>query len=237
MTKVITTATPQHCPMLNDLLKDFKKYHDSDIDVYYANDQFEGEYGTHPFFNVTLKKILFIIKQFYPMDENNSLIFLDADIHLRGNIIDAMNNALQHSGKDILFQKDEENIACTGMFICKTSKKVKDFFMDVYSTMLSRSDHYMSHGSDQTAANDILAKQKIDYDFLDERFTTFGVLRNDQDLLWSPDVAPFKLPRNVLAFHANYTIGVENKMKLLAYARTAKTKRTYSKKSNLSPAK
>jgi hypothetical protein len=119
------------------------------------------------------------------------------------------------------------------MFICKNNKKVKDFFMDVYIAMKSKSDYYANFASDQTAAHDVLAKQKISYGFLDDRFTTFGVLRSDHNLLWTPGVGDFVLPRDMLAFHANYTIGVENKMKLLEYVRSVKLKRTRVKKPNL----
>lgn len=218
MTKVITMATPLHINMLNCMVKEFNSACNNHIDICYPDNSFQGDYGTNEFFEVMSYKIKQIQNYLQNISDNENLIYLDADIHIRQDIVSHMNNELNFSKKDILFQSDDGD-PCAGMFICKNSNKIKAFFNEVYDTMHSNREYYAQRSADQTAVLDVLKLRKINYGFLSNRFTTYGNLRVDKRSLWSPNSRKFRLPNDLVAFHANFTIGLENKIALLNYVR------------------
>ena len=88
-------------------------------------------------------------------------MFADADIQFLGNFKDDIVEAFNSSGCDILFQSDITNL-CTGFFICKQSKLVKQLLEEALE-LTPRVEH------EQVAINMILQSNNLNikYDTLD----------------------------------------------------------------------
>lgn len=221
MTRVITMATPLHVDMLNTMVSEFSQACKQEIIVGYPDSSHQGDYGTNDFFEVMSYKVSMIQEHLQNMNDDTNLIYLDADIHIRQDVVTHMNDELDWSKQDILFQSDDGD-PCAGMFVCKNSNGIRNFFVEVYETMHSNREYYAQRSADQTAVFDVLKRGKIKYGFLSDRFTTYGNLRPNKKILWSPRAKKFRLPKDLVAFHANFTIGLENKIALLEYVRNYK---------------
>lgn len=129
------------------------------------------------------------------MGEN--FIFSDVDIQFFGNIKDIL---LEELGDyDIACQNDTSNIYCSGFFICNANERTLNMFKRM-------KDNY--NKEDQTSLNQeiYLSKSK----FLSRKFFTIGHITNS---IWNgQDV---EIPKDILVHHANWTIGINNKIKLL----------------------
>ena len=125
-------------------------------------------------------KVSMIQEHLQNMNDDTNLIYLDADIHIRQDVVTHMNDELDWSKQDILFQSDDGD-PCAGMFICKNSNGIRNFFVEVYETMHSNREYYAQRSADQTAAFDVLKRGKIKYGFLSDRFTTYGNLRTNKN--------------------------------------------------------
>lgn len=105
---------------------------------------------------------------------------------------------------DIAFQDDGIVGMCMGFFICKPSPIVTELFKEVKS-ILPR-----FQGHDQNALNSIISKYPIKYKRLSRLFFNYGQFGKG---VWNGE--SFSVDPNILILHANWTIGVENKVKLI----------------------
>lgn len=179
------------------------------------DDNCEGDFHSSNFFNACYNKICNIISILEKKSKTEGfLIYLDADICVRGNIIAAMTAEL--GDNHIAFQRDS-SIYCAGMFICKICPEVLNFFNSVKAALISNIEYYSVRACDQGAINELLPSSTLLYTFLSDRFTTYG---NIAEGSWSQSSPEFELSNDVLAFHANYTVGLENKTQLLKRVRS-----------------
>ena len=152
-----------------------------------------------------LEKVKWIIEN---IDINNEsyLVFSDCDVQFFKNI------DIDLSDYDILFQNDYMHDAyCAGFFIMKQNNKTMDFFTLVRDTFLS-----MMNGrvDDQSIVNMLLKKgvKDLKYGFLPSgQYWTVAYATNGR--AWTGE--DISCPDSLVAHHANWTIGVNNKMDLL----------------------
>lgn len=101
---------------------------------------------------------------------------------------------------DIAFQEGVGREYCAGFFICKINKKTKSFFKLL-------KEKYDLYACDQEAINKNI--QRLNAKFLSDRFLNISF----QHRHWSGQ--DFTISHQLIMFHANYTVGLQNKITLL----------------------
>jgi hypothetical protein len=159
-----------------------------------------GEYNTVGWRETVAQKIGFIVKALHP--ENEVIIYADTDIQFFGKIKDEM--ARQLGDNDICLQDDRTSL-CSGLFIMRTNRRVRAVFLNVRDALKSG-----RFRRDQPALNYFMKKSPdLRVGVLSHRFWTVGLTGAE----WGgQDVLP---PKDILVHHANWTRGVDNKIKLL----------------------
>jgi len=189
-------------------------YCKQNIDIVQLEDNCVGNFQSVGFFNSCLCKIQKIIEYLKALGDDDCLIYLDSDICVKDDIVSIMK--LELEDYDAAFQQDSPNALCGGMFICRKNSKTLQLFQNILDTLVSNTEYYQNKECDQTALNEQLATNIIKHKALSERFTTYG---NIAEGLWNPNCVEFELPHSLVAFHANFTIGLENKTLLLDLVR------------------
>lgn len=139
------------------------------------------------------------------LKETEKFIFADCDIQFFKPFIDQVSESLIDN--DIACQEDRGSL-CAGFFGCKSNDKTKNLF----TTIKSR---FREMVNDQVALNNL--KNMVSNTLLDkEQFYTIGNFFENKNgtFIWDNETNIIP-PSNMLMHHANYVIGVENKLKLL----------------------
>jgi hypothetical protein len=162
-----------------------------------------GTFGSPGFYMACHHKIAYLVDILET--ETEPFIFSDVDIRFYGNVKE---DILRHLGtKSIAFQHDGPAGACTGFMAIKPSKEMKNFFRRVLQGIDPNS-------FDQDSANQLL-RICPRWMLLPHSYFTFGQSRNIANkTLWEPGAA-IHLPTPLMIHHANWTLGITNKLKLL----------------------
>lgn len=206
--KLYTFFTDTHKIFLDQFIKTFPFESGLDLEIrYLPQDCPTGSFHSEGWNETMRKKIEYIIHSLNETKENEFFIHSDIDVQFFGNIKSDLEDIMTLTNSDILFQNDGSYL-CNGFFICKKNKLTIDLFNDV----LLKLNFYRN---DQVAVNDLLRHKKIKYSSLPERYYTVGINHG----LWSGNEIEFIIPNDLIMHHANYTEGVENKIKLLKIIR------------------
>jgi len=149
---------------------------------------------------------------------NDVFIFSDVDVQFFGKTERTLLNELAE--KDILFQKNCGNLQeiepiCTGFFILKANNRTLKLFQEVKNLRASNPEFVGC----QSAINYLVKKQPgLLCGFLPESFWSPGITHGQNNWLWGPG-KELKVPKNILLHHANWTKGIENKIKQLEYVK------------------
>jgi hypothetical protein len=132
-------------------------------------------------------------------EENMGGVFVysDVDIQFFGKIKDVLIKELRFF--DIACQHDTGTQYCSGFFICKANKRTLNMFR-------AMKENYAVEDQKTLNKHIYMCKSK----FLSNKFFTIAHLKND---VWSGQ--DFEIPYKILVHHANWTEGIENKIKLL----------------------
>jgi hypothetical protein len=184
------------------------------FDNYFKPSLIEGEYELHcetrdqecstgtyyesGWNQTTYRKVEYFSKI---VEENigNTFVFSDVDVQFFGKTKEILIEELDNF--DIAAQDDTWNCLCSGFFICKSNERTINMFK-------SMKDNYHLYKEDQDALNKNRHLSK--WKFLSRKFFTVGQLTNN---VWNGE--NFTTPTDILMHHANWTISVENKIKLL----------------------
>lgn len=126
-------------------------------------------------------------------------IWSDVDIEFYDKFIERCIAEL--GDKDIAFQEGVGSEYCAGFFICRINSKTKKFF-----ELLK--EKYNNYSCDQQAINANI--RMIDAKFLSHKFLNISF----QHRQWSGQEISLNQP--IIMFHANYTVGLQHKIMLLA---------------------
>jgi hypothetical protein len=208
MNKLLTFLSDSH-QELYDLFfyPSYKKYLDQDFELIVEKiDQLcpNGNFGDSGF-DITMLKKIELISKHIDINSNDILLFADIDIQF----FQAIDLSFITQSYDIYFQQDYfDNYICAGLFIAKQNINTSKFFNSVFHELKSKINGKID---DQTIINKI--KHEIKYRLLpsDEYWTVANSTKGSQ---WNPGV-DFDVPKNIIAHHANWTIGVQNKIKLM----------------------
>jgi hypothetical protein len=184
-----------------------------------------GEYNSKGFDLAMVEKLIWIIDNI-DVNDSSPMVFTDCDVQFFRDL------EFDISEHDILFQHDYHNNFnyswfpgetnklgqypnyCAGFFICRQSEKVKKFFQDVKDNLIKNLNGTLH---DQTMMNKMINDgYDLNHGILDSNlywtvgFSTNGEVWNGQDI---------NVP-NIIMHHANFTIGVNNKIKLMSLVRS-----------------
>ena len=207
--KIITFYSDSHLEIYNNFfLSSYNKFLSENELIAKKIEQISktGEYKSEGFDYTMIEKINLIIENI-DLNDNRILVYSDCDVQFFSNLeFDLMDN-------DISFQQDgSPNNLCAGFFIAKQNQSVLNFFNDVKETLIKNLNGKIH---DQTIINNLFNSgyNKIKKTILphDKYWTVaYSEIRG----LWD-GIQDFKIPNDLIVHHANFTIGIKNKLNLL----------------------
>jgi len=213
--KLLTFYTDSHKELYEKyFLSSYKQYLKDDFKLlgcHYKQITKDISYGTLGFNQTMVGKVEHIIKNI-DISDNNLMVFADCDIQFFKNIKE---DIIEDIGDyDIKFQ-DDIVCVCAGLFVCKQNEKILSFFKDVLNTLLNTVKNGMD---DQKIINYFLNvnKHPIKYSRLPKN-KYFTVAASTGSKQWNGE--NFKIPNEIIIHHGNWTVGLENKFKLLEYVK------------------
>lgn len=214
MVKLITFYSDTHQHLYEKyFLESFDKYLKDEfilLDKKITQISKTGFYNEYGFGETMKEKIKHIIDS---MDENSNqmCVFSDCDVEFLGEMKEDLTNQLD--GFDIKLQNDVTNL-CAGFFTFIQNKKTKKLFENI----LQAFEDYTFNGvlkkgiDDQVLLNRLISKvEGLRYGTLDKKY--FNVAQSLGPKRWSGE--NFRIPEDIIMFHSNWTVGLENKVKLL----------------------
>ena len=113
-----------------------------------------------------------------------------------------------------VFPYGDRNTYCAGLFICNANENSLNFFKTIYDSMIKVHKYDKSY-NDQTALNGYL--HNIKHKLLSSKFYTIA---QTTGCLWNNKIDINDIPSDILLHHANWTHGIENKIKLLEFIKS-----------------
>jgi hypothetical protein len=183
-----------------------------------------GEYGTEDFFEAMREKLQTVIR--YTEKEIEPFIYSDVDVRFNPllNPVPTITKIFESTKSDMICQKDF-NAVCCGFMIIIPSKKNVDYLQAVMDYMnLPRSSFSKTGFHDQFAFNELLhsnlfphiERPKITTVSASEGFGNLCHINNNVPFIWEPENDIMMKNKNTLIrqfmWHANFTVGVKNKM-------------------------
>jgi hypothetical protein len=139
------------------------------------------------------------------LDETDEFIFADCDIQFLKPFVHIVQKELLDC--DIVCQEDRGSL-CAGFFGCKSNERSKLLFTSI-------KEQFRSMVNDQVALNNL--SHLLKYKILDKNqfFTVGNFFENNNGTYVWDNVTNIIPPKDIVLHHANYVVGVENKIKLL----------------------
>lgn len=201
--KVYTFFSDSHKVFIETFVNSFPFEDGFDLEIrYFPQECPTAKYRTDGWKKTMKRKIEYIIHSLKETQMNEFFIHADIDIQFFQKIKDDIQRIMEESKKDILFQNDFVAL-CMGFFICKKNTRTLNFFNKV----LRELDNYID---DQVAVNDLIKNSDVQYGTLPEEYYTIGPRFGT----WNGNTN-ISIPKGLKMHHANWTEGIENKIKLL----------------------
>jgi len=150
--------------------------------------------------DICFEKVLYF-KQICEQEMGNIFIVSDVDVQFFSDPVDQLLYELRDF--DIAGQ-DDIHAMCSGFFVCRANESTLKMFT-------SMADNYRLE--DQTSLNDNL--HMVKHKRLSHRFFNVAHYLNGT---W--DNRDFDIPKDIIIHHANWTVGVQNKIELLKLVRS-----------------
>lgn len=167
-----------------------------------------GVFRTDGWREATLSKLKAILKILDPLDES-VFVYSDIDVQFFRPFHDVINKLLIDN--DIVFQNDYRGKQCTGFFACRRTHIVKELFSKALWALENKIDNAKG---DQMATHTALRTiPSLKHAMLPVEFFTYGYYYRQ----WTGE--DFSIPNDIVMHHANYTVGISNKLALLQYVR------------------
>jgi len=207
--KLYTLFTPSHAVLFNDwFLPSISALHEYDLVLEKHDQECKTAEFMSPGWKKTTRRKVNLILRAIKENWGSFFVYSDVDIQFFKSTLPAIRDAL--ATHDMVFQQDTpEKKICTGFFACKANQKTKIFWEMVGKIM----DVFPIY-SDQASVNLLLEKAEfadLSWDLLPESFLDGGALTGET---WKPGDA-CNIPRDVILHHANYAVGVNNKIEQL----------------------
>ena len=173
-----------------------------------------GVFGSNGWRKAMLKKVNYIREC---LTQPDPFFYLDCDIQFFDSFYDDYMKIMENNNLDVLGQHDSNRSVCCGFMLIRPSDKMRKLWDKVYEEM--KRDTYKC---DQAGFNNIHHQYKLNFMFLGQ--DCFSIWMTNGIRVWKPS-HEIKLPNIKLkTHHANFTVGIENKIKLMEVV-----KKTYEK--------
>ena len=207
--KFYTFYTPSHkCLYEEFFLPNFPNSQFSLITKEFNQECPSGSYCSDGWNNTMRRKLSLIING---LKDNlgDMIVHGDCDIQFFPQNGDIKSTLIEELGdNDMAFQSDGTRL-CAGFFISRCTDKVVSLFEEIDE----RLDEFLE---DQDAMNKLLPSSGISYESLSSKFYT--VAMDNQWRVYNGDMS-FNIQAgretDILVHHANYTVGLDNKVALL----------------------
>jgi hypothetical protein len=163
---------------------------------------YSGDYMSKGWCSTMMNKVNYILES---IEETWGEMFVHADCDI--NFFSSIEKDLKEQLGDCdMAAQDDGGEMCCGFFICKSNEKTKNLFENVKKQL---NENY----NDQQATNK-LAKKYISKKLLDEKY--YSIYRSTNKKQWNPStkIELNNMPKKITLHHSNWTVGVENKIKL-----------------------
>ena len=153
--------------------------------------------------------------------EEELFMFIDPDIQFFKDFYDDIISIM--TDIDIAWQNDVIGGVNTGFFAVKNNKQTRSFFKTILGNLDSK-----DFSQEQVLANYLLQNQSkyptiaVRCKYLPQAYWTYGWVAASLDPRtggcrggWTPQSLDFDIPRDIAIHHANWTSGIDNKIKLL----------------------
>lgn len=182
------------------------------------------ERGWH---DITRSKVGFIIEAIKE-NWNQVFIFSDPDVQFLGRVEAQVLGLVKN--RDLVVQRDHPNgTICSGFFVLRSNDKTLNLWQDISK------DIGGVRGDDQDCLNRFLNphralrfiskngwnRYQIKWEYLPKEFLSGGTLSGKH---WVPGL-PMEIPEDIVIHHANWTVGLQNKIAQLEYVRDLAAKR------------
>jgi len=157
-------------------------------------------------FNSAMKDKIKLILNAINANKDDWFVFADCDIQFLQPLYDDL-NSYKDNDVDIIAQSDLGTL-CAGFFMAKANNRIQNLMQIIY-------DNIESFHNDQVALNNY--KDMVNYKLLDsDKYFTIANVNGGN--VWNGET-DLILPSNIIMHHANFTVGVENKIKLLNFVK------------------
>lgn len=215
-----TFYTPSHKGLYRDFFLPYFPLKDFDLHALeFPQEERSGVYGTKGFNRTVVKKIELLVDA-CGNNMGKTIVYGDCDIQFFENSHLLKENVIKEiSSLDMIFQQDgrpsSTHNLCSGFFAFRCNDLVLNFLNHV----LARVPKYKE---DQFVINSQIKKFPIKHGFFSDKFYTHA--RDNQWENWD-GIRPLNIKTNlkdILVHHANWTLGVDNKIKLLNFIKNAR---------------
>lgn len=217
--KIYTIYSPSHRELYNNWFKKTLKDDFEIVSQEIPQDCRTAKFYSNGWVKAVLNKIPMIFKAIGETSEGGFFIFSDVDVQFFLPIQEEIRKVLSENSKiDIFFQQDAVRDSsgvpyfCTGFFVCRVNSKTYKFWKLVAEKMEKENK------GDQECANYIWQEEKVlglKLDFLPHCFwnPNSGVINPK---IWKQG-EHLKVFTGAIMHHANWTVGVANKIEQLKY--------------------
>lgn len=201
--KFLTITSPEYTELHKLMTESVSKYSRKLMVEHFENPQF-SDFGTPEFNSAMRFKAEMIVKHLTNMRDGEILLYSDSDVIFRAHPYIFVKLS---SENDFTAQNDLNDDFCAGFFAAKKSDEMIRLWREI-------SEKVSEIENDQEVLNRIIVKSKLKTAmFGDGDVCSYGIISRGE--IWKGQ--EFKMPR-CKAFHANYTVGIENKKRLMKMA-------------------
>ena len=207
--KIYTFYTPSHKEIYDKYFLTSPAIEEYEvISEEFPQECLSGNYLSEGWMDTMHRKLDLIIKA---IEDNMGEVFVhaDCDVQFLKPSKEYIESIFHNTNVDIVLQDDIYTM-CAGFFACRSSAKTLLLFNMV-------KDNIRSFEHDQLALNHFIKNwnsynriEKLNYRVFDKRIWNVGHSIYNR---W--DGQEFKVPENILVHHANWTVGTQNKLKLM----------------------
>ena len=200
--KLITCFSASHKALFDKMSASLPWEPGLELAVRYLEQDGDGSFRNDGWKRSTGRKIEFVVETLESLPDGSLILWVDVDIIFFRPVRDDLVRLMAEMRAEILFQSDKTEL-CAGFFIVRKTPKTMELFHEVLRVL-------PDHRDDQVALNSIIAASGVRFGLLPHRYYTIGL----DNPVWN-GVSPLKLPKTITTLHANFTIGIENKLKLI----------------------
>ncbi len=197
--KVYTLITGTHRILLERyFLPTFPFEKDTELIIRYGNqDTVDGRFDSAGFSETMRQKVALVLDAIAKNKGGDTIIYSDVDVQFFGKIKSVIDNYLVDYDICCIDDSPSKNKYGAGFFALRPSLHVAELFINVYNNL----DNFRD---DQPALNHFIATSDNKVGLLDKK------------LFWNTSgKKDYEAPGGVLVHHANWVIGVDEKIKLL----------------------